>query len=410
MKNGWHVRKLGDLCEIELGKTPARANKAFWDEKRETSNVWLSIADLLNAENNFVVDSKEYLSNKGAEISKIVRKGTLLASFKLTLGRLAFTGRDLFTNEAIAALTICNESELSKEFLFYFLRFFDWRKAAENDVKLKGMTLNKAKLKKMDVYFPSLPEQKRLVKVLDEVFEKTTKAKENAKNNLQNACELFESYLQNVFANPGDGWEEKKLMEICEIRPPKSEARSKLKDTDTVSFVPMEDLGIKQKRLIPTKERALKEVEGSYTYFANMDVLLAKITPCFENGKLGIASNLKNGVGFGSSEYIVLRANKDLIPEFLYYYLLRENFRQEGAKRMMGAVGHKRVSKEFIENSIIPFPGISEQKQIISKFDALSAETKKLEAIYQQKLADLEELKKSILQKAFNGELAGTCS
>ena len=61
MKNGWHVRKLGDLCEIELGKTPARANKAFWDEKRETSNVWLSIADLLNAENNFVVDSKEYL-------------------------------------------------------------------------------------------------------------------------------------------------------------------------------------------------------------------------------------------------------------------------------------------------------------------------------------------------------------
>ena len=77
---------------------------------------------------------------------------------------------------------------------------------------------------------------------------------------------------------------------------------------------------------------------------------------------------------------------------------------------MMGAVGHKRVSKEFIENSIIPFPGISEQKQIISKFDALSAETKKLEAIYQQKLADLEELKKSILQKAFNGELAGTCS
>ena len=141
MKKGWHSKKLGDLCEIELGKTPARANNAFWDEKRETSNVWLSIADLLNAEDNVVVDSKEYLSDKGAAISKTVRKGTLLVSFKLTLGRLAFAGRDLFTNEAIAALSIFNERELSKEFLFYFLHFFDWVKAAENDVKLKGMTL-----------------------------------------------------------------------------------------------------------------------------------------------------------------------------------------------------------------------------------------------------------------------------
>ena len=132
-----------------MGRTPARANPSFWDEKRETSNVWLSIADLLKAEDNVVVDSKEYVSDKGAKICKLVAKGTLLVSFKLTLGRLAFAGRDLFTNEAIAALTIFNERELSKEFLFYFLHFFDWVGAAENDVKLKGMTLNKAKLKEM---------------------------------------------------------------------------------------------------------------------------------------------------------------------------------------------------------------------------------------------------------------------
>ena len=108
MNNGWQTRKLGDLCEIKLGKTPARANEKFWDKKRETSNVWLSIADLINADDNVVVDSKEYLSDNGAAISKIVRKGTLLASFKLTLGRLAFAGRELFTNEAIAALNIFN--------------------------------------------------------------------------------------------------------------------------------------------------------------------------------------------------------------------------------------------------------------------------------------------------------------
>src|SRR5947209_7763331 len=159
MKNGWQTRKLGELCEIELGKTPARANSALWDEKRKTGNVWLSIADLLKAEDNIVVDSKEYVSDKGAELCKLVPKGTLLVSFKLTLGRLAFAGRDLFTNEAIAALSIFDERELSKEFLFYFLHFFDWVKAAENDVKLKGMTLNKAKLKEMPVHFPSPSEQ-----------------------------------------------------------------------------------------------------------------------------------------------------------------------------------------------------------------------------------------------------------
>jgi len=168
MKNGWEIKKLGEICQIELGKTPARANKAFWDERKETGNVWLSIADLLNAEDDIVVDSKEYLSDQGANISKIVSKGTLLVSFKLTLGRLAFAGRDLYTNEAIAALSIFNEDELLKEFLFYFLHFFDWRKAAENDVKLKGMTLNKAKLKEMPVVIPPLPEQKRIVAILDE--------------------------------------------------------------------------------------------------------------------------------------------------------------------------------------------------------------------------------------------------
>jgi len=102
------------------------------------------------------------------------------------------------------------------------------------------------------------------------------------------------------------GWEVKKLGEVCIIRPPKDEARKKLKENDIVSFVPMEDLGINQKEFVASKDRLLKDVVGSYTYFANEDVLLAKITPCFENGKLGIARNLTNGIGFGSSEYFFL--------------------------------------------------------------------------------------------------------
>ena len=106
------------------------------------------------------------------------------------------------------------------------------------------------------------------------------------------------------------GWAFKVLADVCEIKPKKSEARERLLPTATVSFLPMEDLGIDQKFLASSKTRALSEVAGSYTYFADGDVLLAKITPCFENGKLGIATGLISGVGFGSSEYIVFQIGR----------------------------------------------------------------------------------------------------
>jgi len=131
----------------------------------------------------------------------------------------------------------------------------------------------------------------------------------------------------------------------------------------------MEDLGIAQKFTKPTQEKPLSAVVGSYTYFADGDVLLAKITPCFENGKLGIADGLKNGIGFGSSEYIVFRPSPSVSKEWLYYFLSRESFRVEGAARMSGAVGHKRVSKEFIEGCPIPLPPLPEQQRIVGILD-----------------------------------------
>jgi len=165
------------------------------------------------------------------------------------------------------------------------------------------------------------------------------------------------------------GWLTKTLAEVCQIKPPKAEARRRVSKTDLVSFVPMEDLGINQKALTPSKAKTLTEVAGSYTYFADGDVLLAKITPCFENGKLGIAANLANGVGFGSSEYVVFRPGKSLDKEWLYYFLSREAFRKEGSERMTGAVGHKRVAKEFIETYPIPLPPFPEQRRIVGILD-----------------------------------------
>ena len=265
--------------------------------------------------------------------------------------------------------------------------------------------ISQIKIRNTLVPLAPLTEQQRIVKILDEAFAGIATAKANSEKNLQNARSLFESHLNSVFTQRGKGWVERPLVEVCQIKPTKAEARRRLSDMELVSFVPMENLGIDLKFFLPTQAKTLSEVSGSYTYFADGDVLLAKITPCFENGKLGIAANLTNGIGFGSSEYIVFRSGPSVNKEWLYYYLSRDAFRKEGAERMSGAVGHKRVSKDFIEGYPIPIPPLPEQQHLIEQLDLLSTETKRLESIYQRKLDALDELKESLLHDAFRGAL-----
>jgi type I restriction enzyme S subunit len=204
-----------------------------------------------------------------------------------------------------------------------------------------------------------------------------------------------------------EGWELKKLVEVCEIKPLKKLAKETLGENELVSFIPMEDLGVMVKTIIPVKQKKLIEVIGSYTYFANNDVLLAKITPCFENGKLGIARSLTNGIGFGSSEYIVFRSKGYLHEEFLFYFLSQEKFREEGKKNMTGAVGHKRVSKEFIENYLIPLPPLPEQQRIVAILDECFAALEKAKANAEQNLKNSKELFESYLQGVFENKGEG---
>ena len=280
------------------------------------------------------------------------------------------------------------------------------------DAHLKGMgvpNLHLNEIQKVLIPIPPLSEQKRIVKFLDEEFSKIETLKTNAETNLKNAKELFESTLEKEL-NPGkngtlpSGWEWKTLRELCILRPSKNEALSHLKGTDEVSFLPMEDLNIRERNTIPHKSRTLSEVHGSYTFFAEGDVLLAKVTPCFENGKMGIASNLLNGVGFGSSEYIVFRTTKSMINSYLFYVLMSSRFISGGKKQMLGACGLKRLSKEYVESFQIPLPPLSVQKEIVARLDKLSKDVKRLEANYKQIIANCDELKKSILKKTFEGD------
>ena len=166
----WKLARLADICEIKLGKTPSRSDKSYWDDEKFGSNVWVSIADLTKLSSRFIADSKEYITDKGASLFKPVKAGTLLMSFKLSIGKLAYANCDLYTNEAIVALPIKDKNKINSDFLFYFLQFYDWDKETENDVKLKGKTLNKAKLNEIVVPLPPLATQNKIVAKIDAIF------------------------------------------------------------------------------------------------------------------------------------------------------------------------------------------------------------------------------------------------
>ena len=163
-------------------------------------------------------------------------------------------------------------------------------------------------------------------------------------------------------------WPMVELGEITEINPNKSELKDLNKDLD-VSFVPMSELQEKKIRFEPKEKRTLGEVIKGYTFFKNNDVLLAKITPCFENGKSGIAKNLINNIGFGSTEFIIIRPTEKVLPEWIYYFISHDRFLKDGKNNMTGSAGQQRIVIDFVKNLKIPLPPLSVQQEIVAEIE-----------------------------------------
>jgi type I restriction enzyme S subunit len=404
MREDWKVKTLSDVCNIYNGSTPLRSKKEFW----ENGNInWFTINDI-RTQGRIINYTSQKISEEGFENSslKILPPKTILLCCTASVGEYAISNIELTTNQQFNGLVVKENGDLFSEYLFYFASTLK-----KQLLDISGKTtidfVSMTKLKKIQIPIPTLSEQKQIVAILDQAFTAIDQAKANIEKNIENAKELFQSKLNEIFSQKGDGWEEKSLSEVCQIQPPKAEARKELGKNEMVSFVPMKEMGINEMYFKSAQYKELQEVSNSYTYFKNNDVLLAKITPCFENGKLGIAQGLINNIGFGSSEYIVYRPSGNLLPEFLYHFLNQQTFRENGARVMTGAVGHKRIPKEFYEGYKIKIPSLPEQKEILSKMNDLSTNSEKIKDDYYKKLILLEELKKSILQKAFSGELTG---
>ncbi len=156
------------------------------------------------------------------------------------------------------------------------------------------------------------------------------------------------------------------LGEVCEINPA---TEYDLRQDSACSFAPMEAVDEWSAQITRLATRPFSEVSKGYTTFAENDVLLAKITPCMENGKCAIARGLCDGVGFGTTEFHVLRASKQVLPEWLFYFWRTPRTRQNAERFMTGSAGQKRVPAGYLESLTIPLPELSEQKRIAGQLE-----------------------------------------
>jgi len=227
---------------------------------------------------------------------------------------------------------------------------------------------------------------------------------EALKQKRQQALALADDYLRATFldlfgdpiTNP-KGWPMKKLSEVAKINPPKA----KLQGDDKVSFIPMKFVDDADGKVTESEERLFSEVKTGYTGFIENDILFAKITPCMENGKAAIAKNLVNNVGFGSTEFHIIRP-LNISVDYIFHFIRRDNFRNEARNNFTGSAGQKRVPKNFLENVLVPIPSKPEQdkfEQIVKKFEALKTKMR-------QSQTEIDHLAKSLSQKAFRGELS----
>lgn len=396
MKNGWEIKKLGEVCEINIGRTPERGNFKMWDKEKKTENVWLSIADLNNTENGYISDSTEYVSDNAVPKMKLVKANTLLMSFKLTIGRCAITKRDLFTNEAIAALPILDKN-LDLFFLKYYLENFDWAKLTEGDVKVKGKTLNKEKLKEVPITLPPLEEQKRIVKILDEKIAMLETVKANAKANLQNAKDLFQSQLTKAFSNTT--WEMQKLSEITEVKDGTHDSPSYY--SEGIPFVTQKNITPSGFDLTNTKRISLQDHEKFYKR-SNVeygDIIIAMI-----GANRGMSCIVNTREVFSIKNVGLIKKSEKTYQEYLAYYLKSEVAQKYVSDASNGGA-QEFIGLTSLRKFPIPLPPLSEQKRIVKELDTLSEKTKALQDIYKKILLDCDELKQSLLQKAFEGEL-----
>src|SRR3989338_10775155 len=381
MKTNWQTEKLGEICDVlDSQRKPVTRRDRITGEY-----PYYGATGIQDYVSDYIFDEKLILIGEDGAKWGVGENTAFVAEGKYWVNNHAHVIRP-------------HRDKVLDNWIVYFLNVNDLSK---HITRLTVQKLNQAKLRDIELPLPPVTEQKRIVKKLDEVFEKVATAKENAEKNLQNAKELFESYLQGVFANPGKDWEEKKIKEIGITQTgltPKTAIKKYY--GNFVPFITPADIDISGDGSIRYDSKGLSE-EGLEVgrKIGKDSVLMVCIGATI--GKVGFATQVISC----NQQINTLTPSDEYDAKLFYYILSTKSFFNKVIKESSQAT-LPIINKGKWENLSISFPkSLSEQKAIVKKLDELLGETKKLEKIYTQKLDDLEELKKSVLKKAFEGEL-----
>lgn len=376
MKQVWKIKFLGEVCEILDSKRKPITKK----DRIEGEFPYYGATGILSYVHNYIFDERLIL---------IGEDGAKWASGENT----SFIAEGKYWVNNHAHVIRPNRQIVLDNWIVYFLNFSDLSKY------VTGLTvpkLNQEKMRSISLPLPPLPEQQRIVSILDEAFAAIAKAKANAEQNLKNAKELFESYLQSVFENTGEGWEEETLGEVCEFMQgiqKDIKLQSEILKENQVRFLRIVDFtqGDELPRYIDNP--------GKKYLVSNDDISIVRYGASTGFVCRGLVGALANNLF-----RVIPKSNREITKDFLFTFLISSLF-QKVIKRSMNGAAMPAISFGMIKDIPFPIIPLKAQQSIVRKLIALSSETKKLEAIYQQKINSLEELKKSILQKAFNGEL-----
>lgn len=385
------VETLGSLCTLTMGKTPSRSDSRYWDSSRTSKNVWITIADMTKSANGILTDSKEYLSDEGSKMFAKIKEGTLLLSFKLSIGKLAVAGIELQTNEAIMAMNDLNEELIQRDYLYYYLYGFDWNKALEGRSKVKGNTLNKQILEALPVPLPSPREQQEIVEKLDKAFKEIDDLEKFFDLKEDKANQLWNSFLNSAFtfsdafavrSNPSGKNKtpvsclEVSLKEICDV----DWGNTKL---TKASYV---DGG----RFLAVSAAGADGFINHFEHEANVPVLSAIGAQC---GRMFFP-----GTRFTAIKNTITLTPKKMRSEgkFLFYLLNYVELPKRGA-------GQPFISKGDIEEFRVTIPeSLEAQQEIVEHLDKAFTQIELIRANVDSKRKATQRLRQSLLHQAFS--------
>jgi len=380
MKKGWQKKKLDEVCEVEYGTRVV--------QKRDGGTIYPVYG---GGGATFSMDS----FNREDRV--------VVARFGMSEQCTRFVAGKFFLNDSGLTLAPKNSDTLLPTFLD------KWLFSSNDEIFAIGKgtaqkNLDVAAFRCLQVPQPPLPEQKRIVDILDKAFAAISTAKANTEKNLQNARELFESYLQSVFANPGDGWETEKMVEVCSIITCGVASTPKYVDASVgIPFLSAQN--VKNGEVVLDKykfiSREFHEKLTKNNKPTKGDILYSRVGAKY--GEAGVVEH-----DFDFSVYVSLTLIRPIFEKlnnyFLKYYLISPVIKSL-AKKSIQSSGVPNLNVKDVREFPATYPSLEKQHQIVNQIETLLVEIKKIENIYQQKIKDLRELKKSVLQKAFNGGL-----